>query len=84
MHLGTRPQRTLAPVAIAQFDDMEASTAIEKDGTGIGTGFDTERRPALGAWSGLAQDVLMEHGRSRTLTAPPRRGMDAATHGLVC
>lgn len=84
MHPGMRPQRTLAPVATALFDDMEASSAIEKDGTGIGTGFDTERRPALGAWSGLAQDVLMEHGCSRTLIARPRRGLDAATRRRVC
>jgi len=77
-------QRTLAPVAIALFDRMEASGMVEKDGTGIGTGTDTECQPVLGAWSGLAQDVLMEHGRSRTLFARLCRRTDATACRLVC
>jgi len=77
-------RKTLAPVAVALFGRKDAAHAIEKDGTGIGTGSDTERQPALGAWSGLAQDVLMEHGRSRTLIAHAFRWQDATEVASTC
>ena len=53
MFPGMRSGEALAPVAIALFNRTDAARAIEKDGTGIGTGFDMGRRPTLGAWSGL-------------------------------
>ena len=84
MITGRRAEERVAPVAFALFDDKDASPGIEKDGTGIGTGPDKGRRPALGTWSGLAQDVLMEHGCSRTLTTLPLAGRGASPRGWIC
>lgn len=80
---GMRFGEALAPVAIAQRRRMDAPHAIEKDGTGIGTGFDKGRRPELGAWSGLAQDVSMEHGRSRTLPCGMHQNLSSPACGLA-
>lgn len=79
-----RWQKKLAPVANAWFDRMDAMITIEKDGTGIGTGYDNGRRPVLGAWSGVTQDVLTEHGCSQTLVSLAPIGKDATAHGFIC
>ena len=84
MMTGRDAEEGVASVAFALFDDKDASRGIEKDGTGIGTGPDKGRQPALGTWSGLAQDVLMEHGRSRTLAALPLAGRDASPRRWIC
>ena len=84
MMAGRDAEEGVAPVAFALVDDKDASRGIEKDGTGIGTGPDKGRQPALGTWSGLAQDVLMEHGRSRTLAALPLAGRVASPHRWIC
>jgi hypothetical protein len=68
---GNRFGGKATPVAITMFDRMDVAASIEKDGTGIGTGNDMGSRPVLGAWSGLAQDVILEHGRSRAQVAHP-------------
>ena len=69
MMTGRDAEEGVAPVAFALFDDKDASRGIEKDGTGIGTGPDKGRQPALGTWSGLAQDVQGEQGGSRIPSA---------------
>ena len=52
-------------VSITEGVCMEAAPAVEKDGTGIGTGTDRGCRPVMGIWSGHSQDVNPEQGSSK-------------------
>ena len=63
------PDQGATPASIPTRNGTDAAPSVEKDGTGIGAGFDMDCHPVLGAWSGRAQDVAKEHGRSRTRIA---------------
>jgi hypothetical protein len=58
------PDQGATPDSISTRNGTDAAPSVEKDGTGIGAGFDMDCHPVLGAWSGRAQDVAEEHGRS--------------------
>lgn len=59
----------VASVSIPPGDCTDAAPCVEKDGTGIGAGYDMGCLPALGIRSVPAQDVIWGHGRPRTPNA---------------
>jgi len=79
--IGCRKQlgQTVTPVSVPNRSRMDAAPSVEKDGTGIGAGFDRDMRPVLGVLHGLAQDVTVEHGRSGPLGA--LNDVDCGPHG---
>ena len=56
-------------VSITEGVCTEAAPSVERDGTGIGTGTDRGCRPVMGFRSELSQDVIREHGSSKTPNA---------------
>ena len=58
-------------VSITEEIRKDAESSIERDGTGIGTGFDKGCRPVMGVLANLAQDVYQEQGRSESQVALP-------------
>ena len=67
---GARLEKKVAPVPLLVRACTEAAHWIEKDGTGIGAGYDMGCLSALGIRSVPAQDVNSGHGRPRTPNAP--------------
>lgn len=60
-------------VSITEEICTDAESFVEKDGTGIGTGFDKGCRPVMGILANLAQDVHQEQGCSKSQAALPSR-----------
>ena len=58
-------------VSITEEIRKDAESSIERDGTGIGIGFDKGCRPVMGILANLAQDVYQEQGRSESQIALP-------------